>query len=78
MPTESFSETHTVAPLRVTVAGTRETAGQTITVALMAVDGTTEPQDYNLPATAELTAGGDGVINLEIVNDDLYMKLPKS
>ena len=72
VPTETFSETHTVAPLRITVAGTRETVGQTITVALLAVDGTTEPEDYNLPATAELVAGGDGEINLEIVNDDLF------
>ena len=72
IPTESFSETDTVAPLRITVAGTRETVGQTITVALLAVDGTTEPEDYNLPATAELVAGGDGEINLEIVNDELY------
>ena len=72
VPTETFSETHTVAPLRITVTGTRETVGQTITVALLAVDDTTEPEDYNLPATAELIAGGDRVINLEIVNDDLY------
>ena len=68
-PIESFSETDTVTPIMVKAP---VVVGQLLTVALRAVNGTTEPEDYNLPTTVALVTGSIGAINLEIVNDDLY------